>query len=124
MDRKRCGTGDSDISRECEVQSCTDGGAVDGSDGRQDAVGDGQEAVVDDAQPVFGGLTECGQVGACAERLTCSGDHDGMHIGVCFSVVDRGAQSRRDFGGHGVAAVGIVDGDGGDVIGDVDENEV
>ena len=121
---KCCGTGNSDIGREREIESGADRRAVDGGNGGQDAVGEGQEPVVDDAQSLLGGLAQCGQVGARAERLTRAGDHDGVHVGVGLGGVDRGAQGRRDLGGHRVAAVGVVDGDGGDAVRDVDENEV
>ncbi len=53
---KCCRAGDSDIGRQREIQSRADGGAVDGRDGRQGAIRDGQESVVDDAQSVLGGF--------------------------------------------------------------------
>ena len=33
-------------------------------------------------------------------------------------------QGRRDLGGDRIASVGVVDGDGGDAIGDVDDDEI
>ena len=44
-----------------------------------------------------------------------------MHVGVRFGGVDRRAQPGRYLGGDGVAAVGVVDGDEGDVIVDLDK---
>ena len=116
---QRRGTGDPHIGGQREVQPGADGGAVDGRDRRQRAVGDGEEAVVDRPQPVLGRLAERGQVGACAERLACAGDDEGMHVGVRLGGIDGCAQPGRDLGGDGVAAVGIVDGDQCDVVFDL-----
>jgi hypothetical protein len=44
-----------------------------------------------------------------------------VHVGVGFRGVDRGAQGGRDLGGDGVAALGVVDRDEGDVIVDLDQ---
>ena len=96
-----------------------DGRAVDRGDRRQCAVGDREEAVVDATQAVLGGGAKRGQVGACAERLARAGHDDRVHIGIGFRGVDGRAQGGRDFRGDGVAALGVVDRDEGDVIVDL-----
>ena len=44
--------------------------------------------------------------------------------GFGFRGVDRRAQRRRDLGGDRVAAVGVVDGDEGDVVVDLDQYRI
>ena len=59
---ERRGAGDAHVGCQREVQPGADGGAVDGGDRRQRAVGDREKPVVDHAQPVLGGLAESRQV--------------------------------------------------------------
>ena len=118
------GPGDAHVGGQRQVQPGADGRAVDRGDRRQRAVGDGEEAVVDHAQAVLGGLAERGEVGAGAERLACAGHDQRVHVGVGLGGVDGRAQGRGDLGGDGVAAVGVVDGDEGDAVVDVDQYRI
>ncbi len=121
---QRSGPGDAHIGGEREVESRADGGAVDGRDRRERAVGHREEAVVDRAEPVLGRLAERRQVRARAERLARPGDDERVHVGVRLGLVDGCAQGRRDLGGDGVATLGIVDGDERDVVLDLDEDSI
>lgn len=120
----RCRTGDSDVGGQGEVESGADGGAVDRGDRRQRALGDGEEPVVDHAQTVLGGGAEGGEVGTGAERLSGAGHDDGVDAGIGLGGLDRGTQCGRTLGRHGVAAVGVVDGDEGDAVGDLRQNGI
>ena len=118
---KRCRTGDPHVGGQRQVQSGADGRAVDGRDRRQRTVGDREEAVVDAAQALLGRGTERGEIGAGAERLARTGHDHCVHLGVGFRGVDRRAQGSRDLRGDRVAALGVVDGDEGDVVVDLDQ---
>jgi hypothetical protein len=118
---KRCRTGDSDISGQRQIQPCANGRAVDRRDRGQRTVSDREEAIIDAAQAVLGGGAQRGEVGAGAERLSGAGHDERVHIGVGFSGVNRRPQCGRDLRGDGVAALGIVDRDDGDVVVDLDQ---
>ena len=115
---------DAHVGGQCEVQSGADGCAVDGRDRRQRAVGHREEPVVDPAQPVLGGRTQCGEVRAGTERLARAGDDERVHVVVGLRGIDRGPQRRRDLGRDRVAAIGIVDGDEGDAVLDMDQYRI
>jgi hypothetical protein len=113
---QRGGTRDPHVGRQRQVESGADCGTVDRSDGRQRALRDGKEAVVDHPEAVRGCGAQCGEVGARAERLPGSGDDHRVHVDVRLGGVDGRAKSSRDLGRHRIAAIGIVDGDEGDAV--------
>ena len=99
-------------------------GAVDRGDGRQRRAADPQEALVDVRQARPGATTpRWRQVGAGAEALALAGDDDRADRVVGLDGVEGGDDLVDHLGVEGVAAVGVVERDGGDAVGDLGLHE-
>ncbi len=60
-------------------------------------------------------------VAAGAEHLAGAGDEDGADVGIDVAAEGGVRELGGELGGHGVGGVGAVEGDGGDVVADVEE---
>ena len=101
------------VARQREVESCANGGPVDRGDGRQRAVPDPQETLVDGVDVVegpVGGTPQRGQFGACAEGAAGPSDHDAAGRLVTLGAVHRLSQSADQRAAEDVASGRIVEG--------------
>jgi hypothetical protein len=126
---EQCGRpGDANVGGQRQVEPGADGRAVDRCDGGQLAIAHGHEAVVEPHQPRLRRSaargTQRAEVGTGAERLACSGDHHGVHLGIGFGLLDGGAQQRRHLAGHRVTSIWVVDSNERDVTVDAAQHQV
>ena len=83
----------------------------------------GHEAGVDALQAVARCSPQGGQICTGTEGFPCSGDNDGVDGVVCFGPMHRVTQLGGHALGDRVSALGIVDGDNGNSVADVIENQ-
>ena len=115
--------GDAHVAAEGHVHAGADGGAVHRRQGGQRAAGDPQEALVDGAQARPFGLGQVAEVGAGAERRRRPGHHHRTDAVVGLDALHGGHDLLHHRGGEGVALGRVVQGEGGDAVGDVDQDE-
>ena len=114
---------DSDVGGQCQIESRAHGGTIDRGDRGQLAAADGHEAGVDALQAVARCSPQGGQICTGTEGFPCSGDNDGVDGVVCFGPMHRVTQLGGHALGDRVSALGIVDGDNGNSVADVIENQ-
>ena len=110
--------GDDEIAGQRQLGAATEGGAVDGGDGRfvDVMLHVAREAPVamvgvEQVLPARDGL----QIGSRAEGFTGTGDHHGAHFWIVLRLLQRVTDRGADRGVDGVARLGAVDRDEQDV---------
>ena len=102
----------------------TDGGTVDGGERRQRAAGDAQEALVDRCRRLSPSASaRLPRLAPAQNAGGGAGDDDGADRLVGLDAVHRGDDLGDHRRGQRVALGGVVEREGGDTVGDVDEHE-
>ena len=116
-------TGQSEVADERQVHAGADGGTVDGGDRGQRAATDPHEALVDGEQALLRPLlAQVAQIRARAERRRRAGDDHGTDRRVGLDRVEGGEQLLVEVQVERVAPLGVVEGDGGDAVGQLGEH--
>ena len=120
----RCSPGQAKVTHERQVHAGSHRGTVDRCDRGQRRAADSEEPLVHRPQSLLGGVAEMGQVGAGAERRGCPRDHHRADVVGCLELVEDRDHPPAQVEIERVAPIGVVQGDGGDAVGDVDEDAV